>query len=109
MAQAPAPALSRQRVLEALKDVNDPEMPISVVDMGMVYGVRVEGGRVEIELGLTATACPAVDFIFHDIRQRLAQEGCDDVQIELVWDPPWTKDRISDEGRFILTTWGLSV
>lgn len=101
--------LSRASVLEALKDVDDPEMPISLIDMGMVYDVRVWGERVEIELGLTATACPAVDFIFHDIRQRLAQEGCCDVHIELVWNPPWTKDRISEEGRFALATWGLSV
>lgn len=101
--------LDEARILEALKEVNDPEMPVSLVDMGMIYGVRVEGQSVHIELGLTATACPAIEFIFSDIRERLAQEGCSQVDIELVWDPPWTKSRISEEGRFILTTWGLSV
>lgn len=101
--------LCEAQIIEALKEVNDPEMPISLVDMGMIYGVRIEGRTVHIQLGLTATACPAIDFIFSDIRERLSQEGCDGVDIELVWDPPWTKDRISEEGRFILTTWGLSV
>jgi len=100
---------SQEQVWEALKEVDDPEMPISLVDMGMVYDVHIEGGHVCIELGLTATACPAIDFIFSDIRERLGQDGYDDVEIELVWDPPWTKERISDEGRFALSTWGVSV
>ncbi len=100
---------TRARVFEALKEVNDPEMPISLVDMGMVYDVAVEGKNAKIQLGLTATACPAVEFIMHDIDERLKQEGCEDVEVELVWDPPWTKERISEEGRFILSTWGISV
>lgn len=100
---------SEARVWEALKDVNDPEMPISLVDLGMIYGVSVQRDHVHIQLGLTATACPAVDFIFSDIRSRLAQDGFGDVRIELVWDPPWTRERISEEGRFLLCAWGVSV
>lgn len=102
-------SLTETRVWEALKEVNDPEMPISLVDMGMVYGVKVDDTRVRIELGLTATACPAIEFIREDITNRLQQEGLPAVEIELVWDPPWTKDRISEEGRLILSTWGISV
>lgn len=101
----PTPAAVR----EALRQVYDPELPISLVDMGMVYDVRIEGGRIRIELGLTATACPAIEFITADIRERLAREGWEEVEIELVWDPPWTKERISEEGRFLLRTWGVSV
>ena len=101
--------LSEAQVWDALKDVNDPEMPISLVDLGMIYGVNVQCAQVHIQLGLTATACPAVDFIFSDIRARLAQDGFHDVRIELVWNPPWTKERISEEGRFLLCTWGVSV
>jgi metal-sulfur cluster biosynthetic enzyme len=101
-----------EQIWEALRDVDDPEMPISIVDLGMVYDVSVErSGKVMIDLGLTATACPAVDFICQDIRDRLAREEIqpEDVEIELVWDPPWTKARISEEGRFELRTWGISV
>ncbi len=98
-----------ERVWEALKDVHDPEMPISLVDMGMVYGVCLEGQRVKIQLGLTATACPAVEFIREDITRRLGQEGFREIEIELVWDPPWTKERITPEGRLALRAWGISV
>ncbi len=102
-------SLTETRVWEALKEVNDPEMPISLVDMGMVYGVSVEGRTVRIQLGLTATACPAIEFIRDDITRRLQHEGFDEIEIELVWDPPWTKDRITDEGRLMLSAWGISV
>ncbi|MCS6936612.1 MAG: metal-sulfur cluster assembly factor [Candidatus Bipolaricaulota bacterium] len=97
------------RVWEALRDVTDPEMPISLVDMGMVYGVCVEGDRVRVQLGLTATACPAMEFICQDVRERLQQEGFDQVEIEFVWDPPWTKERMTEEGKIALRHWGVSV
>ena len=100
---------SKESVLLALKDVDDPEMPISLVDMGIVYDVEVEDLSVKIKMGLTSTACPAMDFIRQDIEERLRQDNITDVDIEWVWDPPWTNDRISEEGRFILTTWGVSV
>ena len=106
-AQRPAP--TETQIWEALKDVNDPEMPISLVDMGMIYSVSVEQSIAHIQLGLTATACPAIEFIFYDIRERLAQEGLEKVKIELVWNPPWTKDRITEEGRIALQHWGISV
>lgn len=103
--------LSKELVWEALKDVKDPEMPISLVDMGLVYGVSVDPQEraVKVELGLTATACPAMDFIREDVTQRLREEGFQRVEIEWVWDPPWTKDRISEEGRWLLACWGISV
>jgi len=102
-------ALSEEQVWQALRDVNDPEMPISLVDMGMVYGVITEGRAVKVQLGLTATACPAIEFIREDITNRLRQEGFEQIEIELVWDPPWTKERISEEGRLRLRAWGISV
>ena len=70
-----ATPISVEQVWEALRDVDDPEMPISIVDLGMVYDVRFDrSGKIMIDLGLTATACPAVDFIYQDIRERLARE-----------------------------------
>jgi metal-sulfur cluster biosynthetic enzyme len=104
--------LTAEQIREALCDVDDPEMPISIVDLGMVYDVKLEAsGKIVIDLGLTATACPAIEFICQDIRGRLAQEGISPaaVEINLVWDPPWTKARISEEGRFQLRIWGISV
>ena len=92
-----------------LKDVLDPELPISIVDMGLVYDVRVAGKAVELDITFTATACPCADFIMDDIRTRLLQEpACDGVEINIVWDPPWTNERLSTEGRELLRAFGVS-
>jgi metal-sulfur cluster biosynthetic enzyme len=94
----------------ALEDVHDPEFPISVVDMGLIYGLEWQEGIVHVRLTFTAMGCPAMDFIIEDIRERLLQEeGVEDVEIEIVWDPPWTKERLSEKGRFMLQTWGVTV
>jgi metal-sulfur cluster biosynthetic enzyme len=96
-------------VWAALKDVLDPELPISIVDMGLVYDVRVQGRTAELDITFTATACPCVDFILSDIRTRLLREpSIDDVRINIVWDPPWTNERLSPEGRELLRAYGVS-
>ncbi len=93
----------------ALKDVRDPELPISIVDMGLVYAVRCEGREVELDITFTATACPCADFIVEDIQTRLSREPTiDDVRINIVWDPPWTNDRLTPEGRELLRAYGVS-
>ena len=93
----------------ALRDVLDPELPISIVDMGLIYDVRVSGRRVELDITFTATACPCADFIVQDIRTRLLEEPeFDDVQINIVWDPPWTNDRLTSLGRELLRAFGVS-
>jgi metal-sulfur cluster biosynthetic enzyme len=92
-----------------LRDVMDPELPISIVDMGLVYDVRVAGSAVQIDMTFTATACPCADFIMEDMRTRLLQEPvCDEVGINIVWDPPWTNERLSPEGRELLRAYGVS-
>jgi metal-sulfur cluster biosynthetic enzyme len=92
-----------------LKDVLDPELPISIVDMGLVYDVRVDGSAAKLDMTFTATACPCADFIMDDIRTRLLQEpACDAVEINIVWDPPWTNERLSEEGRVLLRAYGVS-
>lgn len=98
------------RLWQALEDVHDPEFPMSVVDMGLIYGLEWREGTVYIKLTFTAMGCPAMDFIIGDIRERLLQEeGVEDVEIEIVWDPPWTKERLSEKGRMLLQTWGVTV
>jgi metal-sulfur cluster biosynthetic enzyme len=96
----------------ALYEVSDPEFPISLVDLGLVYGVEAdeETGAVAVSLSFTATACPCMDFIKWDVRERLLGEpGVTRVDIETVWDPPWTTDRISERGREIMRRAGVSV
>ena len=97
-------------LLEALRDVNDPEMPVSIVDLGLIYGIRREGHAVSVDLTFTAMGCPASDFILDDVRERLLREpGVERVDINVVWDPPWSTARLTPEGRDALEMWGLAV
>jgi phenylacetate-CoA oxygenase PaaJ subunit len=94
---------------DALRDVEDPEIPISVVDMGLIIDVTQSDGIVEVTLTFTAMGCPAMDFIMDDIRERLLREpGVREVHIEIVWDPIWTKARLSEDGIDIMRTWGIA-
>lgn len=98
------------RLWQALEDVHDPEFPMSVVDMGLIYGLEWRDGTVHVQLTFTAMGCPAMDFIIDDIQERLLREDdVENVEIEIVWDPPWTKERLSEKGRMLLQTWGVTV
>jgi metal-sulfur cluster biosynthetic enzyme len=93
----------------ALGEVMDPEFPISLVDLGLIYDVRRAGSTVEIDLTFTATACPCMDFIHEDIRERLLkEEDIEEIKINQVWDPPWTVDRISEAGKQKLKECGVA-
>ena len=107
----PVPAEERAGPLwDALREVMDPEIPISLVDLGLIYDVRREGTTVEVDLTFTATACPCMAFIHFDIQDRLQREsGVDEVKVNEVWTPAWTKARISPEGREMLKTMGVSM
>ncbi len=94
---------------DALRDVTDPEIPISVVDMGLVVALKEQTGIVDLKLTFTAMGCPAMEFIMDDIRERLLREpGVREVRIEIVWDPVWSKARLSEEGIEIMRSWGIS-
>lgn len=95
---------------DALREVMDPELPISLVDLGIVYDVRDEDGRVEVDLTFTATACPCMAFIHFDIQDRLLRvPGVDQVEVNEVWDPAWTRARITPAGREALRLCGVSM
>lgn len=98
------------RLWQALTEVEDPEIPISVVGMGLVVSLayRPAERAVDIELTFTAMGCPAMDFIQDDIRERLLQErDVDDVRIEVVWDPVWTRSRIREDARATMRALGI--
>ena len=98
------------RVWAALKEIEDPEMPINLVDLGLIYGVEVGEGLVQLRLTFTAMGCPATDMIMGDIRARLLREpGVEQITIDVVWDPPWSSSRLSPDGRQTLLAWGLAV
>ena len=99
-----------ERYWAALAEVQDPEMPINLVDLGVIYGITEHDGVIEVDLTFTAMGCPASDFILEDVRERLLREsGVRDVRINIVWDPPWTTGLMTQAGRDALEAWGLAV
>jgi metal-sulfur cluster biosynthetic enzyme len=95
--------VTKDDVFEALHQVEDPELGMDVVDLGLVYDVEVEGPKVKVLHTLTSMGCPAGPMIQEDI-QRVAAElpGVEDVEVELTFDPPWTPEKMSDDAKFIL-------
>jgi metal-sulfur cluster biosynthetic enzyme len=93
----------------ALRDVADPELPVSLVDLGLVCDVRRNGTTVEVDITFTATACPCMSFIRQDIEERLRKDDTiENVVINERWDPPWTTDRMTQEGKTQLQSCGVA-
>ena len=94
---------TREEVVDALHQVEDPELGMDIVDLGLLYDVEVEGPKVKVTYTLTSMGCPAGAMIQEDI-DRVVRElpGVEDVQSELTFEPPWTPDRMSEDAKFIL-------
>jgi len=103
--------VSRDEIIEVLKTVYDPEIPVNIVDLGLIYGIEIDNkGKVYILMTLTAPGCPIGDTIAFEIKDKLLQiEGVSDVEVEITFDPPWTLDRITEEGREVLRTFGFNI
>lgn len=93
----------------ALKEVMDPEFPISVVDMGLIYEIMKNENQLEVRMTYTSTGCACMQWIESDIKERLLKEKeIEEVNIQVVWDPPWTVNNLSEEGKKMLKHWGVS-
>lgn len=99
-----AAVAGEEAVIEALKTVQDPEIPVNLYDLGLIYSIECfDDGSVRIEMTLTAPACPVAGELPYDVGNAVAAvDGIGEVEVELVWDPPWTKDRMSEEARLLL-------
>lgn len=89
----------RERVIATLQTIYDPEIPLNIYDLGLIYGIEVaEDGTVDIEMTLTAPGCPVAGMIVQEVAQKVGEtEGVRTSHVQLTWDPPWTRDRMSDE------------
>jgi len=106
VSSAPSPA----EIWQALEEVRDPELPITVTDLGLIREVSVSGSSVRVDLVPTFSACPAIEVIRGDIRTRLlALPGVEEVAVTLAFDDPWTIARMSPRGRSALSAFGLSL
>jgi len=94
----------RDRVIETLRQIYDPEIPVNIYDLGLIYRLEIlDGGRVEVDMTLTAPACPVAGTLPGMVENAIRQvRGVNDAHVELVWDPPWTRDRISEEAQLQL-------
>ena len=95
--------VTKDEVLEALRDVYDPEIPVNIVDLGLVYKVDVDEGDVDVQMTLTFAGCGMGPYIAQQAEWRLAElEGIEDINVDLVFDPPWTPEMITEEGKKLL-------
>jgi FeS assembly SUF system protein len=98
-----AAEVTKEKVLEVLRDCYDPEIPVNIVDLGLVYDIKIDGPKVEITMTLTALGCPLADEVLSDIKLRVEEiEGVEECTINLTYDPPWTPDRMSEEAKWEL-------
>lgn len=101
-----------RRVWQALYSVEDPEMPVSIVDLGLIYGVDVDedAATATVELTLTYTGCPARDMLLGEVKRAVEDvAGIDEAGVTLVWSPGWTVEMVTDAGQEALREFGLSV
>lgn len=91
--------LTEERVKAALKEVYDPELPVSIVDLGLIYDTKISGNNVNIKMTLTTPGCSMGSMIAGQAEMALKEIGADNVLIEVIWDPPWNPDMMSDAAK----------
>ncbi len=94
-------AVTKETVMEALRTVNDPEIPgMSIVDLGLIYGVAVEGAKVDVKMTVTAPGCPMAHYMAEMAKKAVEElEGVDEANVEVVFEPPWKPEMMSEEAR----------
>ena len=94
---------TREDIFEALRVVEDPELGMDIVELGLLYDAEIEGPKVHVTYSLTSMGCPVGPMIEQQIREVVeSMEGVSGVETELTWDPPWSPERMSDDAKFIL-------
>ncbi|MBP6380567.1 MAG: DUF59 domain-containing protein [Sphingorhabdus sp.] len=109
LAQKPAPVAAegdealQEAVIAALKEIYDPEIPVNIYDLGLIYGVEINGGHAMVTMTLTTPHCPVAESMPGEVELRVgAVPGIGDAEVALVWDPPWGPDKMTDEARLEL-------
>ncbi len=101
--QTVPPPLDAERIQTALRYIVDPELGVNIVDLGLIYGVQVQGGDVSVQMTLTTRGCPLHDGLVGAVERVVRSlPGVTAAHVEVVWEPSWTPDRISPQGRQIL-------
>lgn len=92
------------RIIDAMKTVNDPEIPVNIYDLGLIYEIRlINGNKVDVKMSLTSPACPVAQSLPGQVEGAIRSvDGIEEATVEVVWDPPWTKERMTEEARLAL-------
>jgi len=102
--------ITRDQVIDVLKTCYDPEIPVNIWDLGLVYDITTVDGVVDIKMTLTAMGCAMGPQIVSEIQNKmLTVDGAEDCKVEMVWNPPWSPERLSEDGRLQLQAMGFSV
>ena len=93
----------KNKIIEEIKKIYDPELPVNIYELGLIYDIQVNGSKADIKKTLTTPNCPVAESLPKEVKEGAMQvEGIDDVNLELVWDPPWNKDMMSDAAKLEL-------
>ena len=93
----------KNKIIEEIRKIYDPELPVNIYELGLIYDIKVEGRKAEIKMTLTTTNCPVAERLPKEVKDGVLQvEGIVDVDLELVWDPPWNKDMMSESAKLEL-------
>lgn len=94
---------TKDQITEVLKTCYDPEIPVNIVDLGLIYNIDINKNKVGIKMTLTAPGCPMSGMIMDEIKSKVSQiKGVKDVEVEMLWDPPWTPEKMSQEAKLQL-------
>jgi len=92
--------VTMEEIVKALKECYDPEIPVNVWDLGLIYDVAVDGEKVHVKMTLTAPGCPMHTFISQEVKEKLQSvNGVKEATVEVVWDPPWSPDKMSPDAK----------
>ncbi len=93
----------KNKIIDEIKKIYDPELPVNIYELGLIYDIKVNGSKAEIKMTLTTPNCPVAESLPKEVKEGAMQvEGIEDVNLELVWDPPWNKDMMSDAAKLEL-------
>ena len=93
----------KNKIIEEIRKIYDPELPVNIYELGLIYDIKVNGTKAEIKMTLTTPNCPVAESLPKEVKEGAMQvEGIEDVNLELVWDPPWNKDMMSDAAKLEL-------
>jgi metal-sulfur cluster biosynthetic enzyme len=99
--------VTRDQVIDVLKTCFDPEIPVNIWDLGLIYDITTANGIVDIKMTLTAVGCSMGPQLVSEVEAKLLSvDGVEDCKVEMVWSPPWTPERLSEDGRFSLQAMG---